>query len=1312
MLRNATGALALVLLAATTQAQPASPLRDVNPSAGFGSSPMEFTSVAGVTYFAASDAANGWEVWRTDGTAAGTRILKDMRPGSGGSNPRELTDFEGRLFFVADGSLWRSNGTTSGTVRLHPELTNARFLAVHDGRLYFAADDGIHGQELWRTDGTETGAVLVKDVAGGPADSGPEEMTVFGTFVYFAATGPGGRELWRTDGSDAGTLQVWDVAQGTAGSSPLSLRVVGARLFFAADDGVHGREPWVLDAASGVTALVRDIAPGPSTSTFGGFVQYGNDVYFNAFDPAHGYEPWRSDGTAGGTFLVRDLIPGIEGTFPRDFEVVQGNLYFAADAASGGGWLWRTDGTATGTTVVDPQVRDPFFLTEHDGRLLFSARDQSHGRELWTSDGTAAGTTLLDLRAGPDGSEPSELASIDGQLYFAAKPPQGGLFSTFEPWISDGTPAGTTLLASLGGGASSQIREWGVLGGRAFFAATDGVHGRELWTSDGTPDGTRLLADLHPGPASSDPEQFTRIGDVLFFTAYEDLYQLLWRTDGTAAGTYRVTGVTHPVLFVGEIARVGATLFLDGYDEAHGQELWKSDGTPAGTVLVADLAADVGYNGPRSLTDVNGTLFFDGYDATEGRALWKSDGTAAGTVRVDVVLPGPASAVIKGLTAVGGLLYFAADDGLHGLEPWISTGAPLGTNMLRDVRPGPPGSAPHAFTALGSTALFLADDGTSGIEPWRSTDGSEAGTVRLADIRPGAQGSEPRRLVTIDGGVAVFDADDGSSGRELWRTDGTPAGTHRVADLAPGPEPSLDATDPPIAAWGGRAFFAASDVEHGQELWRTDGTAGGTTLLQDLAPGPGSSSPQAVAAAGGLLFFTAVDAAGREPWVLRPELTVANATAAEGTHALVEVTLVPRLDVPLAAPFATVDNSAVGGSDFQAKSGVLTFPPGETLQTVDVTVLDDVTTETIEQFFVDVAPGASAFAARPRGIVTVLDDDVAPTLTAGDAAVVEGDAGPTNATFTVRLAPVSATAVTVAYATAPGTAGASDFGGVAGTLTFPPGTAARTVTVPVIGDVLDEPDEFFFLRLSDAAGGTAASGDGVGRIVDDDGAAIRLEALDRGATVLASLEAAPGPAADVDLYALERAAFSSYEITVDGASGDVGDAGPAVELVASDLVTTVPSVASGVGHARALRTLNGTAAARHDYVRVRSLGCATDCGADDTYRIRVRETTLRASRFNDSGGQRTVLILQNRGEAPVTALASYWRADGTRLAGSQVVLPPHGTAIVATPAAASGASGSITVAHDGALGALAGKAVSLDEATGLAFDTPLEARPR
>jgi hypothetical protein len=127
---------------------------------------------------------------------------------------------------------------------------------------------------------------------------------------------------------------------------------------------------------------------------------------------------------------------------------------------------------------------------------------------------------------------------------------------------------------------------------------------------------------------------------------------------------------------------------------------------------------------------------------------------------------------------------------------------------------------------------------------------------------------------------------------------------------------------------------------------------------------------------------------------------------------------------------------------------------------------------------------------------------------------------------------------------------------------------------------------------------------------------------------------------------------------------------------------------------------------------VRSAGCSTDCGPEDTYRIRVRETTGFIPRFNQAGGQVTVVVLQNRANVPRTAHLSYWSTSGLRLTGTVVTLPPHGSATVATPATASGTSGSITVSHDGSLGELAGKAVALEPASGLAFDTPLDTRPR
>jgi hypothetical protein len=378
-------------------------------------------------------------------------------------------------------------------------------------------------------------------------------------------------------------------------------------------------------------------------------------------------------------------------------------------------------------------------------------------------------------------------------------------------------------------------------------------------------------------------------------------------------------------------------------------------------------------------------------------------------------------------------------------------------------------------------------------------------------------------------------------------------------------------------------------------------------------------------------------------------------------------------------------------------------------------VLDDVTTEPVEQFFVDVAP-AAAFAARPRGIVTVTDDDPAPVLTVDEPAVVEGDSGSVSLQFTVRLSAASAAVVTVDYATLEGTAAAGlDFQATSGTLTFPPGVTARTVPVPVWGDVHDEPDEFFPLRLSVPTGAVVGNGQGSGRIRDDDGAAIRIGALDAGMDVTADLAAGPGPAADVDLYLVELSPFASYEVTVDAASGDLGDFGPVVEVLARDMTFVDGSVPSGVGHAQSVRMMGSSSAAMptvYRYVRVRSAGCTTDCGADDTYRIRLRETTGRVTRFNQTGGQRTVVILQNTTGEFVETEVHYRRADGTFAGANLTSITPRGTRVLPAPETTLGTSGSILVIHKGPLGALAGKAVSLEEATGLAFDTPLTTRPR
>jgi uncharacterized repeat protein (TIGR01451 family) len=210
--------------------------------------------------------------------------------------------------------------------------------------------------------------------------------------------------------------------------------------------------------------------------------------------------------------------------------------------------------------------------------------------------------------------------------------------------------------------------------------------------------------------------------------------------------------------------------------------------------------------------------------------------------------------------------------------------------------------------------------------------------------------------------------------------------------------------------------------------------------------------------------------------------------------------------------------------------------------------------------------------------------------------------------------------------------------------------------------------------------------------------------------------AATGGAADQALYRIRQQPHASYEVVVDGASGDLGvGQGPILERLGSDGSTVLAvSQAVGAGPARSLRIVNATASPIDDQlVRVRSGSCGSDCGPDDTFRLRARETTASIPRFNNSGSQITVLVLQNRTDVPVSGHAYFWSPAGVLLHDEPLAFLPRAVRVILTSSvpALAGQSGSVTIAHDGPFGAIAGKAVALEPATGFSFDGALETRP-
>jgi len=402
-----------------------------------------------VLYFFATDATSGRELWRSDGTTAGTFRIKDIAPGAGGSGGTFLMDISGTLFF--------------------------------------GASDGTNGAELWKSDGTEAGTVLVKDIAVGTASSNIANVANVGGVLFFTANdGTHGTELWKSDGTETGTALVRDIRSGTTSSTLRDLTVWDDLLIFTVDDGIHGRELWRSDGTESGTALVRDIYPGNGGSEPGNLLALEETLFFSARNDTNGWELWRSDGTEAGTVQVKDINPGAPNSSPSYLTNVGGTLFFLAiDEHFHVDTLWKSDGTEAGTVQVkDVEVRttDNYggkgVLTNAGGTLYFTTLHQPNGFELWKSDGTEEGTVLVrDFPTGPSRLSPSYQTNIGETLLFVVDDATG----SDSLWMSDGTEAGTTRLESVPANFTIWSPRPFAVDSGLFFSADDGIHGRELW---------------------------------------------------------------------------------------------------------------------------------------------------------------------------------------------------------------------------------------------------------------------------------------------------------------------------------------------------------------------------------------------------------------------------------------------------------------------------------------------------------------------------------------------------------------------------------------------------------------------------------------------------------------------------------------------------------------------------------------------------------------------------------------------------------------------------------------------------------------
>ena len=703
------------------------------------------------------------DLWRSDGTPAGTfRVanLPEQSYPSGLTSAGGFVWFFARDYAAGTLQMWRTDGSEDGT-RSQVELGSVALwssAALGDTLIFItSAGFGDPPYTMSRSDGTAQGTTpigsFVGDVGGVCPLScppyGPTDFTEAGGLLFFIANeGEHGRELWRTDGTSAGTVLVRDVNPGPDAGLDFGLLAAGDRVYFAGEDPQHGTEVWVSNGTAAGTSLVRDVAPGPDSSRAYVHGALGNRAIFSGRTAG---ELWITDGSEAGTTLLVDLQT--EYSAPYAFTSVTGGALFIAQVNTGS-VLWRTDGTPAGTRIVEEFPAGsgawPSLLTDLGGRLMFAPYDNSNGQfafhDLWSSDGTDAGTSLVQRFDGivemkalgdalyvsaQDGSNATGLWRIDGatgnpalllrgdifpgqltpagsRLFFEASDLDHGR----ELWVTDGTPAGTHMVRDIRPGFdSSFIRMLGALEGRLFFIANDGVHGDELWRSDGTEAGTVLVKEIRPGPEGCSFQDSAMAFGRIFFGAYDGGPAFgLWSTDGTEGGTYSV-GPFDPH----RLTASGNLLYFTDYDASR---LFRSDGTAAGTRVVLE-GSEYSLN---ALVGSSNLLYFIGGDLE----LWRSDGTEAGTRVVRDIRPGEEGSMRSVLPAdlgtVGPLAVFAANDAVHGMELWVSDGSEDGTRMLQDIAAGSESSNPTGFTRSGGLVYFSADDGETGQELWAVTE--------------------------------------------------------------------------------------------------------------------------------------------------------------------------------------------------------------------------------------------------------------------------------------------------------------------------------------------------------------------------------------------------------------------------------------------------------------------------------------------------------------------------------------------------------------------------------------------------------------
>ena len=768
------------------------------------------------------------------------------------------------------------------------------FVSIRDN-VYFEANDGIHGTEVWVSDGTESGTYMLKDIQKGSNHSYPSEFFVINDTLFFSAVYEDqGRELFVSDGTELGTMVISDFTPLWNQHSE-SLGLAGY-LFFN-----HDGDLWISDGTSSGTMYLMELSSSTLVDTFDGFVlddqifiityegsisglwsydplsnslteladlnfnsrnslefvRMGSYVYFITYDDLL----YRTNGHVSGSSIVFDFSDTSLSTSTVTNLKVEGcNLFMYGGVGSHS--LWKSDGTALGTH----EWLDFFWFHgyyELFGDSLISYGTLSDSGRIYE---TMISTNITNDIASPDfysgNSIDTNILSNSDQIIFLFSHSQVAKYTvgnTTESSTCDYDLSQNQLLEYVEAPSSSGIpSHLSASNNNLFYSLSASGKGVEPWFSDKTYGGTFQIKDINVGSGSSHPMFFKSNGTHTFFTADDGVHgRELWLSDGTSSGTNLLkdvwAGSTQGFSSDPEFQFIGGLTYF----KTLSGDLWVTDGTEGGTSSLTD-------SGPTNIANLfshNSAVYFSARTSDNGYELWMTDGTIDGTVQIADICSGTCSSTPSNLIAYEDGLAFVADDGVHGREIWFTNGNSSGTNLLADVLVGSNSSSPSNLFVINSDLFFVANDTFHGSELWVAHGILDFEIVK--DINIGTNGSNVENLISRDG-ILYFTANDGISGDELWYSDIIVGDTNILIDI------SNDSSSPhDLVLVEDLLYFLSDDGIHGIEIWSYNLTSSEGYLFSDLYTGTSTYKYQRdLTSAGDFIFFVGTNGGSYHIWYL------------------------------------------------------------------------------------------------------------------------------------------------------------------------------------------------------------------------------------------------------------------------------------------------------------------------------------------------------------------------------------------------------------------------------------------------------------